>query len=755
MGVLQFKEFFQLLTEARRYSGEYVLDVLEQYKDDPDVYISFTHNLGGPKLGINPQSKYGTPLGIYAYPVKAMWHEIQNNRIPFAGDREYIWVFKPNRPNKLVYASKFKMEDIYKAFKDKVIDLKRIDYINESGEKLKNLFFKIVKKLTPDLKKIVAKITKSRVELFDLTDSWANWPLFMKYQLLYLQPKHNTDLRVEFDFYISDEDRRKISFMFQYENAELKYLDKDGNFNDEEYINGDELTHKISPNHQKNPAQIFMSIARLMAKENPIKWAKVMKDAGYDGIVDDIGSQIIHHNEPKQAVFFRLRDIKVIKLIHHKNGKNWNRPTGSKDPFYETFLKGYKYVVNEDKSVDILESIIVDSSWGKIPFPIREVHGDFTINNIDVKGFKNFPKKIKQGTLILKGLLTLNSLEGLSTKTNQIRIHACGIKNLSGLPEKLDYLSITHCHDLISLEGAPKKINGDFTCQYNSSLTSLESGPKYVGGDFLLNRNNLNSLEGSPEYVGGIFDCSHNNLKNFMGGPKEVANVENRPISIMANMNELEIGNPGTIPIKGLPHPFKPYYVSTDAGDLLVSRIYKFQVKNVSPKALEFLIDSAKSKGGYVHDPKYGDCFWGVHSPRPGVPNTMFVYYMHDGTTGASISSKQYTIVEEYKDEPISYEQKNPSQKISTSDNNIKLESFNEPLMHLLFKYISMSKYFSSKNNLLYKNKGATPSGIDAIISSYLITINEWIENPKTLTQHQVDRLYELYKKLEYEDSHI
>ena len=85
--------------ELNPYIGAW--DYLDKYKDDPDVYISFTEI---DKIGINPESKYNTPVGIYTYPLK----EFVRNYIdkedgfelrkdipvghyaPFAGSSKYI-----------------------------------------------------------------------------------------------------------------------------------------------------------------------------------------------------------------------------------------------------------------------------------------------------------------------------------------------------------------------------------------------------------------------------------------------------------------------------------------------------------------------------------------------------------------------------------------------------------------------------------------------------------------------------------------
>ena len=83
---------------------------------------------------------------------------------------------------------------------------------------------------------------------------------------------------------------------------------------------------------------------------------------------------------------------------------------------------------------------------------------------------------------------------------------------------------VTYCNSLKSLEGAPKKVGGNFDCSSCNSLTSLEDAPQIVNGDFrCYNCNSLKSLEGSPKKVGRDFYCDYNkSLKYLKGAPKEV-----------------------------------------------------------------------------------------------------------------------------------------------------------------------------------------------------------------------------------------
>ena len=65
-------------------------------KKYPDAYVTYTMEH---KVGVNPQSKYATPLGIYAYPIK---YVIRNKmRVPFPEVAAYCFIFEPKDPSKI------------------------------------------------------------------------------------------------------------------------------------------------------------------------------------------------------------------------------------------------------------------------------------------------------------------------------------------------------------------------------------------------------------------------------------------------------------------------------------------------------------------------------------------------------------------------------------------------------------------------------------------------------------------------------
>ncbi len=95
---LLLQEFIQLsLLESTRADREKIelpneLVQIEKYVDNG----CFLHFGKFNKLGINPQSHYATPIGIYAYPLtKGIYNQLENNTIPFAGGFQFIHIFKP------------------------------------------------------------------------------------------------------------------------------------------------------------------------------------------------------------------------------------------------------------------------------------------------------------------------------------------------------------------------------------------------------------------------------------------------------------------------------------------------------------------------------------------------------------------------------------------------------------------------------------------------------------------------------------
>ena len=98
---MNFVDFY-ILDERNKHQDAYlpIKDKIAKYKDDDDIYISFTEI---DKLGINPKTKYNTPAGIYTYPVKASWEPyFRNWQVPFQGDVKYVQILRHTRRGKYI-----------------------------------------------------------------------------------------------------------------------------------------------------------------------------------------------------------------------------------------------------------------------------------------------------------------------------------------------------------------------------------------------------------------------------------------------------------------------------------------------------------------------------------------------------------------------------------------------------------------------------------------------------------------------------
>lgn len=119
---------------------------LEKYRDHADgLYASYT---AIDKIGINPQSSYNTPNGIYVYHLTFMFKNMQYNKsltsVPFAGSQPNVWIIKPTVPVLVLqeYSEEQLQSDVQKliqAFKQKEPNVE--ETIESAGDRAKNNLF--------------------------------------------------------------------------------------------------------------------------------------------------------------------------------------------------------------------------------------------------------------------------------------------------------------------------------------------------------------------------------------------------------------------------------------------------------------------------------------------------------------------------------------------------------------------------------------------------------------------------------------
>ncbi len=105
---------------------------LTPYIGRDDVFISFTDDVGaashrkvdpnakdanisGAKIGINPQSSFDTPIGIYAYPLAYVLEK--DFRVPFAGGRPFMIVFEARDMSKVMNVNAYSNADLERDLK--------------------------------------------------------------------------------------------------------------------------------------------------------------------------------------------------------------------------------------------------------------------------------------------------------------------------------------------------------------------------------------------------------------------------------------------------------------------------------------------------------------------------------------------------------------------------------------------------------------------------------------------------------------
>lgn len=95
-----------------------ISSILSKYADKPGFFFHMS-DLGpdqrgskGSRLGINPKSRYKTPLGVYAYPLtRHMVSDLLSDNLPFRQEAPWVHVFYAN-PSHLLYLQEYSARDL-------------------------------------------------------------------------------------------------------------------------------------------------------------------------------------------------------------------------------------------------------------------------------------------------------------------------------------------------------------------------------------------------------------------------------------------------------------------------------------------------------------------------------------------------------------------------------------------------------------------------------------------------------------------
>lgn len=132
----EYKRLMSLLTERCLPPVE----VLSKYKDDDNAFLSFTNfvqprttrdstlDRKGTKIGLNPLSEYDTPIGVYFYPIKAYWDNLEIKDIPFAANQPHLYIVKAKNYDRLLVGSQYTREDLKRDYEELIEIFPQIDF---------------------------------------------------------------------------------------------------------------------------------------------------------------------------------------------------------------------------------------------------------------------------------------------------------------------------------------------------------------------------------------------------------------------------------------------------------------------------------------------------------------------------------------------------------------------------------------------------------------------------------------------------
>lgn len=295
-------------------------DYVDKYKDDKDVYISFTEI---DKIGINPRSKFNTPVGIYTYPLKefaeryifgSMSAVDEYNKLhvkntvgsyaPFAGNAKYINFIRVKDKSHFI-------NDMYK------------DYGSDDYDR--------------DIK-ILEKKYSNIIEAKEGIDDVSRRVMFNALNILFKENENTATIEYDDILYVihrsanrlSDDDAKNLASIIYEEiyditsNSLKEIMDE---FFDNSFKN---LVIKWAFEARvPNPINYIWNITRELsnklsenAKQSSTKWNLILsKDLGYSGFADKSGKGYIHPSEPMQAVFFNTRAFEVITRVENVPAK--------------------------------------------------------------------------------------------------------------------------------------------------------------------------------------------------------------------------------------------------------------------------------------------------------------------------------------------------------------------------------------------------------------------------------------------------
>lgn len=318
-------------------------------RDLVDYYITYVNVL---KFGINPRTKFNTPLGVYAYPLFApdiydtVLVKKDPTKVPYAGDAKYILLFENKSPETTVYS---------RAYPDKQCqsDIKKILHFIATLPEFNHIELNIIQ-----------QILRDKTVLYNALVGEVGYEFIsLNYNAPY-NPLLNQAL---------------IKLMLNYSDVSIDIFDKIV-FNILENIHGTLVVGHWRDFTNFNRLLFYPEAFLSLLVENKrgitstktkninsnkiatLKLTIYSKVLGYTGLVD-LGTKSIHPNEPEQALFFNTRSLDLVSsFINNYDGTLYRVPK-AKDNEKPYNPKKVRMVLNPYNNVKTTTTIPNMNIW--------------------------------------------------------------------------------------------------------------------------------------------------------------------------------------------------------------------------------------------------------------------------------------------------------------------------------------------------------------------------------------------------------
>lgn len=209
------------------------------------------------------------------------------------------------------------------------------------------------------------------------------------------------------------------------------------------------------------------------------------------------------------------------------------------------------YDINQDGSIDVYGNVFLyKKGLTELPLRFNIVTGNFNCRNNKLTNLKHCPVEVggdfdcshnKLQSLINSPKVVVGIFDCTGNYINSLkylpRILSNGLKcsynklnSLNHIPEQLGFLEcsnnrlktleyLSDCkinnhiiitgNHLVSLDGAPSTVHGDFKCSFNK-LISLRGIPNVINGNLFIDNNLLRDLDYFPGSLNGALKCQKN-----------------------------------------------------------------------------------------------------------------------------------------------------------------------------------------------------------------------------------------------------